>query len=240
VIGKIKKTVQSLFGKLRILQASQDELKWAQVFHDTIRGHEFLEKLSLSPGRWAVGYPFLYVLTRIMMDYHPEKILEMGLGESSKLLRAFAINSHSKITHHILEHDPIWVKSFLNRQGHQDKPDIYVCPLSEKLINGHSYTSYENFEQHILPAYDLYVVDGPFGSKAFSRYDIMKATENLTAQDEFVIMLDDYNRIGEKQTGTALLNTLAERKIQCYHHKFSGEKDLLVIATEKYKWVCSL
>ena len=37
------------------------ELEWAHVFHDSIKGKPWLENLSLNIGRWAGSYSFFYI-----------------------------------------------------------------------------------------------------------------------------------------------------------------------------------
>ncbi len=38
---------------------------WAEIYNDTTEGSDWLTDTSFSPGRWAVGYQYLYVLYRI-------------------------------------------------------------------------------------------------------------------------------------------------------------------------------
>ena len=63
------------------LQTSQikkqtSEAVWAHIFHDTIVESTWLKDKTFSPGRWAVGYPYLYVMYRILNEVHPKRILE--------------------------------------------------------------------------------------------------------------------------------------------------------------------
>ena len=62
-----------------------DELNWSAIFNSAISGSSWFKKQSLYPGRWAAGYPFLYILFRVYNDIKPKRILEFGLGETSKL-----------------------------------------------------------------------------------------------------------------------------------------------------------
>ena len=42
------------------------EILWAQIFNNTISSSAWLKDASFSPGRAAVGYPFLYACYRIL------------------------------------------------------------------------------------------------------------------------------------------------------------------------------
>ena len=62
------------------------ENEWAAIFNNTIHDSTWLKDRSFSPGRWAVGYQFLYVMYRILNEIKPERILELGLGQSTRML----------------------------------------------------------------------------------------------------------------------------------------------------------
>lgn len=67
-----------------------EEIRWGQIYNSTIAGSEWLKDQSVSPGRWAVGYNYLYILYRILNDVKPTNILELGLGQSTKLMAQYA------------------------------------------------------------------------------------------------------------------------------------------------------
>lgn len=94
-----------------------DELYWAQIYNSTIQNSAWLEDKSISPGRWAVGYNYLYVLYRILDDIRPSHILELGLGQSTKLIGQYAIfpEVSGNIKHVVVEHDAEWSKFFFGR-----------------------------------------------------------------------------------------------------------------------------
>lgn len=102
-----------------------------------------------------------------------------------------------------------------------------VCPLIEKEIKGYKVNSYEGIESRVNKLYDLYVVDGPFGSKRFSRYDIVNLVAEFPKEHEFIILMDDYQRIGEQETSEEIIGLLKEkgfliilRNIQEINHCF--------------------
>lgn len=247
MISKAKKLYIDLFQivknnnkTIKIAQAHSSEAVWANVFHDTIKGRKWLENLPLSPGRMACNYSFLFVLTKILMTSKPKKIVEFGLGESSKLISAFIKNELTDTLHHIVEHDSEWVSFFKINNTLSDNTSI----IDTKLIvqNNQSFThySYDNLAEKIGSDYDLYIVDGPFGSNENSRLDIISIAERFTSTNDFIIMIDDHHRLGEKQTATKLISMLEKKGIEIYSGIYCGNKDQIVITTHKYRFLTSL
>lgn len=216
------------------------ELDWANTYHDSIRGKAWLEKLPLNIGRWAGNYSFFYVLNRILNDYKPKSILEFGLGESTKFISSYLENHLLDSKHLVIEHDASWKQAYLFQNSTSTRSNINICEIEEKAVKGYKSKGYKAIETIIDSKYELYIVDGPFGSNRYSRYDIVKIAETFTAIDEFIIILDDYNRKGEQDTAADLLELLANKNIKTHTAVFDGNKNLLVIATEKYKYITSI
>ena len=76
---------------LKKQEGIQNELLKAEVFNSTIADSEWLRYKSFSPGRWAVDYALLYTLYRTLTAMKPTKIIEFGLGQSSKMIHQYAI-----------------------------------------------------------------------------------------------------------------------------------------------------
>jgi len=216
------------------------ELEWANIYHDSIRGKEWLEKLPLNIGRWAGNYSFFYVLNRILNDYKPNSILEFGLGESSKFISTFLDNELFDTNHHIIEQDKNWLESFNKKHQLSSRSKVSIHPLVKKIVNKHEVNSYEKLGSTVLQKYDLYIVDGPFGSKHFSRYDIVDLIRKSNENDEFIILIDDYQRLGEQETTNALVTILKEKGIPIYKTVYVGNKSVCLLGTEKYKSIESL
>lgn len=96
---KIKLIIKEFLTKRNFLVGQSKEIEWAHIYHDTIRGRKWLEELAISPGRHAANYSFLCILTKILADFKPKKIIEFGLGESSKLISSFIVNELKESTH---------------------------------------------------------------------------------------------------------------------------------------------
>lgn len=217
-----------------------NELNWANVFHDSIRGKEFLEKLPLNVGRWAGNYSFFYVLNRILDNYKPKKILELGLGESTKLISAYLDNNLISSSHTVVEQDKDWSLIFMSNFTLSQRSSVVVCPLSVEQIDSQNVKVYSDFKLKVNGAYDLYVIDGPHGSPTLSRVEILYLAEQFNSKSEFIIIFDDYNRFGEQKTVEKLFRILEEKNIKYYKGVYIGLKRVIVIGTEKYKHIASL
>jgi len=218
------------------------ELEWAHVFHDSIRGKSWLQSLPLNIGRWAGNYSYFYVLCRLLNDYQPSKIIEFGVGESSKVVSAFLDNQLLGSEHVILEEDEQWATAFSERFTLGERSEIKLLPIAEKqTCDDVPYNGYEGIETLVQNAkYDLYLVDGPKGSPQCSRYDIVVAMEAIQAGDEFVVLIDDHNRPGEQETAERLQQMLRDKGLQIFSGQYIGNSSQIVIATPKYRFATTL
>lgn len=240
IIKRIRNIVNEFRLRDEYQKSQNSELIWANIFHDTIKDREWLKNLSISPGRWAADYSFLYVLVRILTDYKPKKIIEFGLGETAKIVSSFLENDLKTSNYKILEQNEIWIDVFKSKFKLSEKVELIHLPLREKEVKGFPVNSYSGIEDTIDEIFDLYIVDGPFGSPRFSRYDIFSLAMKLQVNDEFVIILDDYNRQGEVDTANDLVNLFNKKGIKIHTGKFSGIKSQFIIGSEKYKYITSV
>jgi hypothetical protein len=240
MINKIKSLVKENRETQKQILLQGKELEWAHVYHDSIRGCDWIEKLPLNVGRWAGNYAFFYVLNRILNDFKPKAIVEFGLGESTKFIMEFLENMLSTTEHLVVEQDENWKNLFVNNNNISQKTKIVVSPLNKMMVKGYETNSYSEIDKIVNKNYDLYIIDGPFGSEHFSRYDIVMLAENFANNAEFIIILDDYNRVGEIETTKDLLFVLNKNNIKVYTTIYKGTKDIFIIATEKYRYATTL
>lgn len=240
MISKIKKIFRENREKQDEIILQSKELEWAHIYHDSIRGKKWLEELQLNVGRWAGNYSFFYVLNRILSEYKPKLILDLGLGESSKFVSSFLDNYLLDSRHTIVEQDEEWIISFQEKVLLSKRSTIVHCPLRETEIKGFISNSYDGFREKITEKFDLYIVDGPFGSNKYSRYDIVSIIEKFDFEDEFIILFDDTNRQGERDTLKDIIHILKNKKINIFTGYYEGNKANTVIVTQKYKFVASL
>lgn len=100
VIYKIKEDTEEI-------KKMSKEILSAQVLHDTIKNSVWFKIQSVSPGEWAMDYAAFYTVYRILNDTHPQKVLEFGLGQMSKMLHQY--RCHYPDTFVVtIEHDKEW------------------------------------------------------------------------------------------------------------------------------------
>ncbi len=233
LIMKIKEIVNRNF-------MQNKELEWAHVYHDSIRGKSWLESLPLNVGRWAGSYAFFYILNRILAEHRPASVLEMGLGESSKFVSTFLERELHDSKHVVIEQSPEWRDAFRERFKLSDRSEVAICELTQKDVKGHSSNCYADIEAFAEEKFDLYLVDGPFGSPRYSRYDMVRLANNFQPGDEFIMIVDDYQRPGEFESAQDLLAMLKQKSIKTYQGVYEGNATVLVIATEQYKHAATL
>lgn len=216
------------------------ELEWAFMFHDAIRDLKWLGDTAIYPGRWAVNYSMLYLIVRILKEYRPERIIEFGLGESSKIISGFIENDLYNTTHIIVEESESWSANFTSRFHLSPNSKITNLPLERKKIKGFNVNCYSGLKDKVTEKYDLYVIDGPVSLRHYSRYDICYLAEKLSSSDQFMIVMDDYNRKGEKDTVKELLRIFKRNNISIYTGEYIGGKSQCLIATGKYYYATTL
>jgi hypothetical protein len=216
------------------------EIQWAHIFHDSIKDLDFLNTTSINVGRWAGNYSFFYILGRILKDFQPKSILELGLGESSKFISSFLNNCLKQTSHTVVEQDEEFIKYYKRRNTGLQASNIIHLPLQEKHTESHKFFGYRDVENIIKQKFELYLVDGPHGSDRFSRYDIVNLLSAMESNDEFIVLIDDTNRKGERDTLESVMNLLSKKNITYFHSDYQGNKTNSVVATSKYKFCTTL
>lgn len=223
-----------------------EELIFANVFHDTIKGSSWLpDDFPLSPGRGALGYPALYVLYRVLNEFHPQQILEMGMGQSTKMIGLYN-HKHTSCRHQVVEHDSKWIAFFRNHFTLPATTEIVTLPIIDipLQIDGvsHNVTIYQEFPDHFQgQAFDFICIDGPYGfrSPQYSRVDIITILPECL-KSSFVILLDDCDRTGERNTLQLICHTLEEHGIAYDSNIYWGEKGTGIVVSRDLSFLCTL
>lgn len=238
----MKQKIKNVLGSFRVLNENNRYLKEilkGQVFNSTIQESVWLREKSFSPGGWAIDYAVLYTLYRILNDINPKSILEFGLGQSSKMIHQYAayFKDTSALT---IEHDEKWVNFFKRSLTEAYPINIELCTLETIKYKGYETLSYKDLE-NILQGkrYDLVIVDAPFGAPHYSRSQVINLVPHFLGKD-FCIIIDDYNRSGEKETFTELCKTLSANNIAYHSAVYSGLKDHALLCSGDWKFLTSL
>jgi hypothetical protein len=220
-----------------------DEICWAQVFNSTIADSAWLKDRTFSPGRWAVGYPALYLLYRILNDVRPRRILELGLGESTKMTAQYAASREDAV-HAVVEHDERWLAFFKDRMGaFTPRTEIVHLDMIKRAFRDDpEVVVYDRFAETLAGRkYDFVLIDGPIGggAKTYARVDMVDLLPDILAES-FVLVLDDYNRKGEQNAAMLIRAKLQERNIPFCEAIYSGMKDVWLICSADLGFLRSL
>jgi hypothetical protein len=233
--------IHSIQNRQLILENAKrsDEILWGLIFNNAISDSEWLLKKSFNPGRWAAGYPMLYLLYRIYNEIKPKAILEFGLGESSKL--GYQYDRFFKdVNYIVIEQDDNWL-NFFSAQIHDIRPNTILLDIEKSLIKGFEVNQYKGLIKALEnKKFNLVIVDGPWGSAHYSRYQVVEIAENYHLHDDFIIIIDDYERPGEKETVAALREVLHQHQVEFAEGVYSGAKKTLLLCSKNYKFLTSL
>lgn len=240
----IKKRIQDYFSMLQSEIAKQnEEIIWANVWHDTCGGVSWLKDadISLSPGRWAVGYNYLYVMTRILNELNPTSILEFGLGISTTLISQYFLEmGKEEDCHIVIEHDNEWIGFYTKTHGLSKITRIEQQELIEDNTANGTHFHYKDISKIVSKhKFQVISIDAPFGGDVDSRSDILAFIPEILA-DDFVIVLDDANRIGEKTTLERMKKRLDNSNIAYSCGLYKGVTDVAVVCSDKVRFLASL
>ncbi|MCD8283618.1 MAG: glycosyltransferase [Opitutae bacterium] len=237
----VKRLLDDIIHATAFMKSALSELEWGQVFNNAIANSDWLANKSFFPGRWAVGYPFLYVLYRVLTDAKPRCILELGLGQTTRMISQYAAGN-PKIVHTVVEHDLLWKENFSKSFDLPKSTEVKMLELA-KVAYGDApeVVVYKDFAKTFSgKKFDFICIDGPFGgmAKKYARVDILPLLPECL-NSSFVIMLDDYNRAGEKATAAEIRRILKEANIEFFEKIYYGEKQFWIATSSDLKFLCS-
>lgn len=238
----IQAEIKPIVHKINLVQRTANEAVFASIFNNVISHSEWLKNTTFSAGRWAVGYPYLYAMYRILNEVKPVRILELGLGQSTRMIAQY-VAFYQNVSHFVVEHDNEWIDFFQRDFALSENSKIVKLNWNfEKYNEAESVRVYDGCgEQFKNDKFDFISIDGPFGGdmKQYARIDVLKLLPSCLAEN-FIIMIDDTERLGETNTVKEMIKKLDENAIKCCVGRYSGQKDCTVISSENLKWVCSM
>lgn len=245
---KIYKNICSMFKKPRKIaspEALAAESVWAHVFNNTISNSIWLKDKSFSPGRWAVGYPYLYVMYRVLNEIHPKRILELGLGQSTKMIAQFA-KEFDDVEHVVVEHDKDWCNFFSKSFNLSERTTLQTLDLQMTDYKKSTLWTYKDFNKRFTgQSFDFISIDAPFGTvnsskpTVYSRIDIIGLLPEILSPD-FVIMIDDTERAGERNTIAEITSILKDNGVEYRVGTYHGAKDCTLICAAHLGFLTSM
>ena len=240
-VSRIINNQKKILSDLAIIDRFQKEIYYAELYNNTTKDSQWLINKSISPTGAAFNYASLYFLYRALDKMRPQNILEFGLGQSSKLIYQYVdyYKNASAITY---EHDEKWVNFFLNEIGSKYDINVYFSELEEITYKQQPTLSYKNNCEELKSSkFDMILVDGPFGSKHYSRPQLINLVTDCL-MPTFCIMLHDSERNGEKETITEITNILKENKVKYCTKEISptGYQDLFVWCSNDLEFLLTI
>lgn len=228
-----------------------NEILWSQVFNSARAEFPWLpEKLALWPGRWGVGYQYMYAISRFLTELQPMCILETGLGQSTRLIGSYVkwLSENGKhCDHTVVEHDKEWIDIFRNGFTLSEDSKIIQKGLARVKItkDGHTVPTYIYKDMNDViqnKKFDFISIDAPYGTDdkyGYSRIDIVNYLPGCLAKS-FCIVLDDYNRHGEKNTVEYIKTILKQNNILFCEAVYRGTQDVYILVSPDWKYLCTL
>ncbi len=174
----IIRLIRRIFGILNLSEQINEnnkmlrEINWAQIFNSTINNSVWLNDKSFSPGQFSIGYPMFYVLYRILDEVKPTKILEFGLGQSTKLFHQY-VRHHKTADLITLEHDSEWMAFYMTNKALPENAVIKTVKNVTINYRNHKTLSIGDLNEIVGDKiFDLILVDAPFGSVRYSRSQV--------------------------------------------------------------------
>lgn len=238
---RLRGEIAALRQQVSIVEKNASESVWANVFHDTTNGSDWLTDKVFWPGRAALGYQAMYVAYRILNEMRPKHILELGLGQSTKLISQY-VRAETGVTHTVVENNEEWIEFFTNaytppRTTEIVKLDWKIIPYKEGEVR-----IFDGFERCFKDKkFDFILIDAPLGTdmKQHSRVDVLGIIPECL-DDNFAILIDDTDRLGEQNTVAEIHRKLDENGIPCREGWYNGLKNSTVICSADLGFLTTL
>ena len=222
--------VRLLSYKRRVL----NELYWMGQLDRRFKSRSELEGLDLRVGNWAMGPAGMSILLDTLNLVKNPKVLELGLGESTKLL----LQIPGLESHLVIDHYESWVRYWTAQQKMRGKPlpkiEMYPMQRSKR------HSQYDFGTNRIGKEFNIFVVDGPFGAANLSRRNILDIANDWTVDQEFVVIIDDVHRVGELQTYASLKVQLDAKGIRYKSRKIQDLQEVGVLCSLHYWQLLSI
>jgi predicted O-methyltransferase YrrM len=200
------------------------EIKMGLTFVQSLEDVEWVESKNFSPSGWSANFSFLYVLLRVLNDFCPTSILELGVGQTTKLTSQFA-NHNPNIALTVVDHDKYWIDLMLKKIKVTKNMMFLELPLCPAEFNDKKTMVYKDLAKNVDDKkFDFIIVDGGDGDYRTSFFDLIP--KNL--KKSFVIILDDFHYADKKETVKALQTILKN---------FDIKYDTLIVKGQKQQFV---
>ncbi|MBR1601085.1 MAG: hypothetical protein IJ677_05850, partial [Alphaproteobacteria bacterium] len=200
----------------REMQNCYKELNFANLLHDTLVNSTWLKDKSFSLHGWAANYSFIYMLYRILDNAKPTRILEMGMGQTSRLTSQYIAYCNPNAALDIVENDAGWIATYQPQLAQNEHTKIHQCDLEFFTYDNVECRKYKDLNEVVgNTKYDLIIIDGPLGAdQTLPRSNVLDLIRNDNIAEDFIIIFDDAERKGEQKTIANALALLENKGIK--------------------------
>jgi len=231
-MSSIRYFLISLYQKYnRRLNSGYLEQIYQASYLDLAKRTDWLKDIPLSsPSGGTASFSLLYVLLSILRGKEVNKIMELGAGQSTVLLTQY-VEHHEKYLVSI-DDDEYWLQQVAVKS-------FYVMPIYAKLSRITVLNKCIDWYECSLPTsnVELLIIDGPIAYASDIKYNRIGVLDWIpeVLDDEFIILVDDSNRAGERFLVKQIINKLDENGLVFKRRDIVGGNSQTILATQKYQ-----
>jgi hypothetical protein len=217
------------------------EALYGTIFNAAVARLDWLGGEVFFPTGAAANYSLLYVYLRVLEAARPRRVLEFGLGQSSRLSRAYA-RSRPEAGVRVVEHDARWLEIFSAGRESPANFEVHLAPLVPTELSalgvpgGEPRQWYESVPEG---AFDLVLLDGPPRDRTFARAGILSILPERLA-DEFVLIVDDYDSETIRETCGLIRTRLRAAGREFTEFSVRGVKAQLCFVSPAYGFLATI
>ena len=170
--------------------------------------------------------------------------MELGLGQITKMTTQYALsNKKSKLT--VIDNNQDWIDIFSNSLMLSENTQMSFCDLEVFEHDSSLYSRYNGVLDIVKDnKFDLIIINGPQGffscaedvSMECSKTNILDLIDN-NLNDEFIVIMNDYNRVGEKNTVEKVKKLLNNNNKMFHTYNVGGLTEQFIICTVQNKFI---
>lgn len=186
----------------------------------------------LFPVGGAANHALLYLLARSLEEHRPERILELGIGQSSRVLSGYSHETGANVVS--LDESPFWVEKMRSHCNVATHQLLHTALITTPRGRWYDIQSVKSF----LPTagFELVLVDGPTGTRRYSRAGVIDWFLDNCPQDWLVIW-DDLQRLADLESFTLFVETARSKGIVCEVAFCRTGKTIGLAFTKRYESV---
>ena len=171
----------------------------------------------------AANYSLLYLLLRSTNETPVTRVLEAGVGQTTRLLNAIA--AHKNVDVISVESDEAWAARVRAIVSHP----VLHCPLVKRVVHGFNVPCFDTPD--LSGPFDMMLIDGPVGSRRRSRWGALEILDKYLSE-EYLVIFDDASRGGELDTIQEFVRSRTRRPSTRFVH---GSKSQCLVFTERFR-----